>query len=155
MNALAIVFLLARGMALAPRKLTSFPQIAVRRIAANASLASHLSNIQGHIRAAHEQIAEFGADFFRFLLKKAAARSVLSKPRRDNFSFGISASVRHPDTEYLTRTVPRATCCLDLIGGWVNPLGLTRLRRAEIGVRRRRWVRRLLRFRLARTSGAA
>lgn len=102
MNALAIVFLFARGIAPAPRNLTSFPEIAVRRIAANASLERHLSNIQGHIRAAHEQIAEFGADFFRFLLKKAAARSVLSKPRRDDFSFGISASVRHTDTEYLS-----------------------------------------------------
>jgi hypothetical protein len=102
MNALAIVFLFARGIALAPRNLTSFPQIAVRRIAANASLARHLSNIQGHIRAAHEQIAEFGADFFRFLLKKAAARSVLSEPGREDFAFGIPAGVRHTDTDYLT-----------------------------------------------------
>jgi hypothetical protein len=102
MNALAIVFLLARRIALAPRKLTSLPQIAVRRIAANGGLARHLSDIQGHIRAAHEQIAEFRADFFRFLLEKAAARSVLSKPGRDDFSFGIPASVRHADTDYLT-----------------------------------------------------
>jgi hypothetical protein len=101
MNALAIVFLLAHGIALAPRKMTSLPQIAVRRIAANASLACHLSNIQRHIRAAHEQIAEFGADFFRFLLEKAAARSVLSKPGGDDFSFGVPASVRHTDTDYL------------------------------------------------------
>jgi hypothetical protein len=98
MNVLAVVFLFAHGIALAPRRLTSFPQIAVCRIAANAGLARHLSNIQGHIRAAHEQIAEFGADFFRFLLEKAAARSVLSKPGRDDFSFGIPASVRHTDT---------------------------------------------------------
>jgi hypothetical protein len=102
MNALAIVFLLARGIALAPRKLTSLPKKAVRRFATNASLARHLSNIQGHIRAAHEQIAEFGADFFRFLRKEAAARSVLSKPGGDDFAFGILASVRHTDTEYLT-----------------------------------------------------
>jgi hypothetical protein len=108
MNALAIVFLLAHGIALAPRKLTNLPQITVRCIAADASEARHLSNIQGHIRAAHEQIAEFRADFFRFLLEKTAARFVLSKPGRDDVSFSLPASVRHTDTGYLTADGPQS-----------------------------------------------
>lgn len=106
MNALASVFLIAHGIALAPRKLTNLPQITVRCIAADASEARHLSNIQGHIRAAHEQIAEFRADFFRFLLEKTAARFVLSKPGRDDVAFSLPTSVRHPDTGYLTADGP-------------------------------------------------
>ena len=100
MNELAILVLLPQSTALPRGKLASLAQIAVSRVPANARESGHLSNIKGRFRAAHEQIAEFGAYLGCFLREKGAALTILAKPCGDRRAFRLSVSVRHSDTTY-------------------------------------------------------